>query len=94
MSVPVISVYEQTCHGRIQWRTMRDDGRSFLGLLQVDFHTYEDAIEAIEGEMRRTKTDADIVVWFIDWQSAGRRRISQNGRIRNGELQMDHRVVQ
>ena len=48
-----VSVYEQTCHGVVQYRVMRDDGRYIFDRIQTDFETLEEAVAAIRGEFRR-----------------------------------------
>jgi hypothetical protein len=50
-----VSVYEQTCHGVVQYRVMRDDGRLIFDRFQTDFESEQEAISAIRGEFRRKK---------------------------------------
>lgn len=50
-----VSVYEQTCHGVVQWRVMRDDGFCIFDRIQTDFESEEDAVSAIRGEFRRNR---------------------------------------
>ena len=48
-----VSVYEQTCHGVVQYRVMRDDGYYIFDRIQTDFESLDDAVSAIRGEFRR-----------------------------------------
>ena len=50
-----VDLYEQTCHGVVQYRVMRTDGRLIFDRIQTDFGTEEDAVNAIRGEFRRKK---------------------------------------
>lgn len=53
-----VSVYEQTCHGRVQYRVMRDDGQRIFERIMTDFDTEDEALAAIQGEFRRKRLGA------------------------------------
>lgn len=50
-----VTVYEQDCFGRIQYRAVRDDGCLLFGRHQTDFDTKDEALAAVLGEFRREK---------------------------------------
>lgn len=53
-----VSVYQQTCHGRVQYRVMRDDGQLIFDRHQTDFDNEDEALAAIRGEFRRKRLGA------------------------------------
>lgn len=53
--VPQVSVYQQTCHGRVQYRVMRDGGQLIFGRHMTDFDSEAWALAAIQGEFRRKR---------------------------------------
>ena len=53
-----VSVYEQTCHGVVQYRVMRDDGLLVFDRIQTDFEREEEAVNAVRGEFRRKSLGA------------------------------------
>lgn len=56
--LPNVSVYQQTCHGRVQYRVMRDDGHLIFDRHMTDFESEEWALTAIRGEFRRKRLGA------------------------------------
>jgi hypothetical protein len=50
-----VSIYEQDCHGKTQWRVMRDDALPIMDCHQVDFVSEEDAVDAVFDWVRRNK---------------------------------------
>lgn len=56
--VPQVSVYQQTCHGRVQYRVMRDDGQLIFDRHMTDFDSEDEALAALRGEFRRKRLGA------------------------------------
>lgn len=49
-----VSIYEQDCHGKTQWRVMRDDALRIMDCHQVDFESEDEAVDAVFAWVRRT----------------------------------------
>ena len=70
-----ITIYEQEVFGRVQYRTMRDDGRLLFDRIQTDFSSLEEAKNAIVNDFRR-RQDGPLEVHLepLDRQANGRNR--------------------
>ena len=75
MAKNTITIYEQEVFGRVQFRSMRDDGRLLFDRTQTDFSSLEEAKNAIVSDFRR-RQDGPLEVYFIpiDRQANGRNR--------------------
>lgn len=66
-----VNIFEQECHGVMQYRVMRKDGQKFMGCIQIDFENEEEAIRLTLAELRRNGLEADVMYHPLNYHVQG-----------------------